>query len=236
MSDDSKQGGAGKGQPLCGRNNKVCRNCKHRYAAGSQETECPECGEDRKCTSPRVRGKTTCRMHGSGGSKAREPKFLLGPNLSKRVNRILNHPELFELANEIAVNEARLEELAGASDKFNYLDWGSRMDKAIERANYSVKIGNRQQVLDVLDEINDLREEEIGNILTWAEMRETMKLHALLVKERHSMMIETQAMVSVTQLLEVITAVQRVIFKVVKDPVDRKYVIQEIRSFYADKP
>ena len=63
-----------------------------------------------------------------------------------------------------------------------------------------------------------------------------MKLHALLVKERHNMMMETEQTIAVTQLVEIIAAVQRVILKVVRNPEDRKYVMQELRGYYADQP
>lgn len=224
---DFKKGG----QPICGRKVKVCRKCQYRYPKGDKALACSKCGETRFCQSTKVRGLDTCRMHGDH-KKAHEPKFLLGPNLSKRVNRILNHPELFDLANEFAANEARMEELLQIADEFSYAQWGIEMDRAIQNAERSVKFGERAAVLLALENIAELRKKELQHVYTWAEYRECVKLSELLVRSRHSMQIETQAMVSVTQLVEIISAVQRVIFKVIKNPTDRKYIIEELRSFY----
>jgi len=176
-------------------------------------------------------------MHGDNKEAHKpEPKLILGPNLSEKVNRILAHPQLFELANEIALNESRLEQLGAAIDKFSYVNWGQAMDKQIEAAYQAAKFGKRDVVLMTLEEIQELRKTELAHLYAWAEMREVMKLHALLVKERHNMMMETEQTIAVTQLVEIIAAVQRVIFKVVRNPEDRKYVMQELRGYYADQP
>lgn len=222
------------GQPICGRKNKNCRKCKYRYPKGSKATKCPECNETRFCQSAKVHGLDTCRMHGDHKKAHPEPKFLLGPNLSKRVNRILAHPELYELANEIAANEARTEQLLQLADKFSYANWGEKIDRAVQEAHKAASFGERGAVLDALKAIEEARKEELSNLLTWAEIRETWKLHALLVRDRHTMMLEKEQMVSITQLLEVIVSVQRIIFKVIRSPEDRRYVGQEIRRLYGD--
>lgn len=224
------------GQPPCGRRNKNCRKCKYRYPKGSKATKCPKCGETRFCQSAKVHGLDTCRMHGDSKKHHPEPKFLLGPNLTERVNRILAHPELFELANEIAANEARTEQLLQLADKFSYANWGERIDKAVQNAHRAASFGERGAVLLALEAIEEARKEELSNLLTWAEIRETWKLHALLVRDRHTMMIEKEQMVSMTQLLEVIVSIQRIIFKVIRNPEDRKYVGQEMKRLYGNSP
>lgn len=224
------------GQPPCGRKNKNCRKCHYRYPKGSKATECPNCKETRFCQSAKVHGLDTCRMHGDNKKLHPEPKLLLGPNLTERVNRILNHPELYELANEIAANESRMEQLLQVADKFSYANWGEKIDWAVKNAHQAANFGKRDAVLEALEAIEEARKEELSNLYTWAEIRETIKLHSLLVRDRHTILMETQQMVSVTQLLEVIVSVQRIIFKVIRNPEDRKYVGQEIRRLYGDGP
>lgn len=64
------------GIPNCGRKKKVCRHCGHRFPREEKELiNCPECGEDRRCTLPGVGSGGACRFHGGAS-----PQGVMHPN------------------------------------------------------------------------------------------------------------------------------------------------------------
>lgn len=226
MSEDQKP------QPPCGHLNKNCRKCKYRYKKGDRSIVCPECGESRPCRTPRIKGKNACRMHGGKGGRPPGPKYVLGPNLSQKINRVLAHPELYDLATEMSALTNRTEDLLNMSESFDHSKWGQKVDAAINRAIGAVRHGQQSTTFEILNELKDMRREEVVNDNLWFEIRENIKLQNVLAQTRHRIMLETEQTISVLQVMEVIGQIQRIFFRVIRNPADRRWVIEEIRKFY----
>jgi hypothetical protein len=96
----------------CTARTKKCRDCGHRYEAGDKGWNCPNCGEDRKCTNDAIYPYNVCRMHGAGGGRPPiHGKFSIPSKIADRFNAIRQDPELMSLAYNIALSETRTDEL-----------------------------------------------------------------------------------------------------------------------------
>ncbi len=220
-----------KAQPQCGKRNKNCRKCAHHYAKGDKSWECPKCGEDRHCHTPRVVGLETCRMHGGKGGVQPGPKYVLGENLTSRINRLLRHPELFEMGNEIAVNQLRMNELLELTENMGS-GLASRFDEGLAIAREGARSHDQGLTESGLNIVIDALAEEKANSTTWRELREHLKLHNLMITSYQKMMVEQEQMVTTLQLVEVISSIQRIMFRVITNADDRQWVVREMREFF----
>lgn len=218
----------------CGRRKKVCRQCGFRWKGGDKTTVCDRCGEDRRCRGPIKGGTDTCRMHGGDGSPGPGPKYVLGDKLNHGINRLLQHPELHTLSVEMAANSTRVEQLLRRTEESDTAGFGELVDKGMNMVQSAIIEGDRGKAQKGIDLIREARAKERSEFSIWYELREHLKLQTAMASKQQDMMLKSEIMISVVHLREVLTTFQRIVFRVVKSPEDRKWVIQQMKQFYQE--
>lgn len=221
-----------KPQEPCGKLNKNCRSCQHRFKAGVRTVECPNCGEDRRCRTPKLKGKKACRMHGGNAGRKPGPKYILGDKLNRSMNRLLGHPDIFTLGNEIAANQHRIEELLRLSEEIEAIGLGPLIDKGLEMIEWGIINGDENKMRRGSDMIKEARMKARAHNSVWEELREHMKLDVSMKTSQQKMRLEAEEMISVIHVREVISTFQQILFRVIKNPEDRKFVIDKMREYY----
>lgn len=113
MADSDKPEQTTAGIPNCGRRKKACRRCGHRFPKEERELiNCPECGEDRRCTLPGTGSGGACRFHGGGS-----PQGVMHPNWKNgsrsRYSPFARLPKKFQpIIEEVAEDVLDLTDLA----------------------------------------------------------------------------------------------------------------------------
>lgn len=219
-----------KPQPPCGRRNKSCRECKYRYKAGDKTWECPKCGVDRHCATPKMHGYETCRMHGGKGTQKKE-KVILTDKLSATFNRILEEDELLELSFERGMTLAQLEELLKAWSESDTAGVGQEVDKGLSIAHSGLINRKESQVQKGLNIINEARSVEKRKESLERRSLELIKVRQLLVTSDHRMRLDSEIQVTGTELLEVLSFFQSLMFTLLKDrPTDQTWFMRKFRE------
>ncbi len=220
-------------QPPCGRRNKSCRKCKYRYKAGDKTWECPKCGTDRHCATPKMNGYETCRMHGGKGTPKKE-KIILSTKLSQTFNRILAEDGLLELSFERGMVLSQLEELYQSWAESDTSGVGLEVDKGLAIAQAGL-VGQRTgQVQKGLTIINNARSVEKRKESLEKRSLELVKVRQLLVTSDHRMRLDSEIQVTGTELVEILSWFQSLMFTLLKDrPTDRTWFMRKFRSKWA---
>lgn len=211
----------------CKANNRNCRACDHVYVKGSKLDRCPECGEMRRCENAKKKNRPTCRMHGSSGGRPPSQKYRVAKSIENAYNRILQSPEIFTLAQEVAIVGSRVSQL------------NDYMDTYAEAANYeAIRIAHSKIQNGVLGQrFTKINEglQELDKALVpieaqsklWLELNDQIEMSRRLVATQHRWMKDSDQTVSMTEVVEIIADFTTMVFKYIKTPQDRQAFTNE---------
>lgn len=226
----------------CSARTKVCRKCGYRYIKGDKTLKCPECGFDRRCRNKPAPGFTVCRMHGALGaaSQAGIGKFFVANQIAKAYNRVLNHPQLLSLGQEMALLTARTDDLmemlethdarAAAAElpavlamlEALYLDMRAKPEDFVV-----VYIKGFRHILNLLTEVLDpIRIEHA----LWHEVRENVEAVRRISDTERRWLQSNDQLIPAGQVVEVILTMQRITLKYIRAPQDRISFANDMRS------
>lgn len=214
----------------CNAKNKNCRDCGFRYPKGSQKLKCPECGEERRCGNKKIKGRPTCRMHGSKGGPKPGRKYTIAKNIEAAYNRVLNSPEAIDLSQEIAIAGARVSQLNNLLDE----GWDAANYSAIRKAHEIIQraamTSNLSLVARGISELDIALAPIEAQSKLWHEINEQLEMVRRLQATRHKWLKDSDQMVTMNEVVEILADFTRMVFKYIKSPQDRADFAQECRE------
>lgn len=210
--------------------NSKCFNCYHKFDK-ERLTECPKCGADRRCRKGRVKGTNVCWVHGAaGGGVPKHGRYMAPANILAQYNRVIQDPNLLNLASEIALLSGRTQ---GIMDVLNELEIPAAIDQlnvASVELRTAVQTNDRSGAFDALDKIDEALQVLQKERICWAEARDTMRLHSEMTMKQSLLMKDAEELIPKVQVLEVIVWVNRIAVKYIRAAEDRKAYSREILS------
>lgn len=214
----------------CTARNKNCRDCGFRYPAGSKKVKCPKCGEERRCGNKKITGRATCRMHGSKGGSKPGRKYTIAKNIEDAYNRVLGSPEAIDLSQEIAIAGARVSQLNTLLDEgtesANYL--------AIREAHATIQraamTSNLSLIARGISELDIALAPIEAQSRLWHELNEQLEMVRRLQATNHKWLKDSDQMVTMNEVVEILADFTRMVFKYIQSPQDRAEFAQECRE------
>jgi hypothetical protein len=226
----------------CSARTKVCRQCGYRYFKGDKTLKCPECKFDRRCRNKPIFGFTVCRMHGAlgGVATAGAGKFFVASQIAKAYNRVLNHPQLLSLGQEMALLTARTDDLMEMLESHDaraaaaelptvlalletvFLDMRREPDVAC-----AMYLKQFRHVLNLLTEVIDPIRIEHS---LWHEVRENVEAVRRISDTERRWLQSNDQLIPAGQVVEVILTMQRITLKYIRLPQDRLSFANDMRA------
>ncbi|KKL06066.1 hypothetical protein LCGC14_2599750 [marine sediment metagenome] len=212
----------------CRANNKNCRACDHVYVKGSKLDSCPECGEERRCENPKIKKRPTCRMHGSkGGRPPSSRKYRVAKSIEDAYNRILGDKDIFTLSQEIAIIGSRVQQLNDQMDTYadaaNYeairLAYTDIQDGVLGQ-KFSMINGGLQKLDKALVPIE-------AQAKLWQQLNTQIEMYRRIAATQHRWMKDSDQMVTMNEVVEIIADFTTMVFKYIKTPQDRQAFTKE---------
>lgn len=213
---------------LCGHRNKNCTHqaggCGHKYKKGDKSWVCPECGQDRRCNSPKVKDATACRMHGGSPNRKMDParRYAAPLAILDIYNERLADPDLLNMAQEIAAIQARnfqLFEMIDANDPslaLQQLLEGLRMiDLGLTQTNFFKIRDGYQLCMESLDPI-------VLQAQGWIELRNNFDLQTKMTDKQRDWLMQDRDMMPAAHVIETIIYVFREASKYIRDKNDKR--------------
>lgn len=233
------------GEPnQCTARTKNCRECGHRYKKGDKTWECPNCGEERRCTNMALDTYTVCRMHGARGGKPPNVKTAIPQRFEKAFNHLAEHPYLWDLADQqIALNLRYSELFNGLDDieethlsvdfqavmkSLNDLEDTLRSLPTKNNAEYKALQNSFKALGKMRDEFMPAYREEV----IWAKITH---MGEYIRKNYDTTMKHLQAdeqMVPIAMVIEVLSVINREALLFITDRQDRKTFNERLRVYF----
>ena len=198
----------------------------HHYA-GSARCQHWNYNKGRQCLKLPVSGSTVCRSHGAGSPLKGRPggRQLIHGRRSKRMpgrlmaayEASLTDPEQLSLTNEIAVVDARLDELLGQLGDDSHPSWddaGAALDKFL-----AVVAGGGSQAEHTLalDSLRSVVKKGGTEMDSWAGYREAVEQRRKLADTERKLRMDMQSTMDMQTLMATLGAVVSIIKEHVKD-------------------
>lgn len=217
-------------RPKCSAKTKNCRNCGYRFPAGSDELACPECGEDRSCKNYALPGCSVCRMHGGKGGRPPSQKYILPSQIQRTYNRILQSGKMVDLSHEIAIIGSRIEQLMKLLDEFDSQINAQRARDAVEQMEGALLSGNRSTQFAALDQLRSALSPMEATNLIWHQLNDQIEIARKTILSQHKILHENRQMVTMEEVVELLVYFQRIVFRYITNPADRKALSLELRE------
>jgi len=210
--------------------NSKCFKCYHTFDK-VRLTECPNCGADRRCRKGRVEGSTVCWVHGAaGGGVPKHGRYMAPASILAQYNRVIQDPDLLNLASEIALLSGRTQGLMDILDDLEVPSAINTLNVAAAKLRVAVATQNRSDALDALDIMDEALKVLHKERLCWHEARDTMRLSGEMTVRQNVLMKDAGELIPRVQVLEVIVWVNRIAVKYIRAAKDKKAYSREILS------
>lgn len=213
----------------CTANTKNCRECEFRYPAGSNLSKCSACGEERQCKNRKHKDRATCRIHGSKGGGTPGRKFTIAKVIEHAYNRVLASPDVINLSQQIAISGSRISQLNELLDEYTEVaNYGSirKAHRALQTAALTGDIGGVNEAIVELDAAL-MPIEAQGKL--WLKMNDQLEVDRRLVATQQKWLKDSDQMVTMIEVVEIIAHFTRMVYKYLKNPIDRKAFADECR-------
>jgi len=222
-------------EAYCGHRNKNCTHqaggCGYRYKKGDKSWVCPECGQDRRCNSQKVKDSTACRMHGGSPNRRRDPvaRYAAPLSILEVYNERLADPDLLNVAQEIAAVQARTQQIFTMIDDNdpslalqNLITGMKVIDVGLARTDfYKIRAGF-QMCSEALDPI-------ILQARGWIELRENFDLQTKMTDKQREWLLQDREVWPVSYALEIFIQFFREANKYIRDRADKRHFSDAIK-------
>ncbi|NIM22477.1 MAG: hypothetical protein GTN64_08715 [Candidatus Latescibacteria bacterium] len=219
---------------------KRCGECDFKYAAGDPTWVCPNCSAHRQCKNVAAFPYSVCRMHGAGGGRPpRDGKFIPPMQVAEAFNAIYNDPKMLSLAFNIAMLEARSDEILRMINEKDsraiayeigttindLLDVVYLTDEKFEKA----KVDNTELVV-VADRLLKLLEGPIIEQKLWGEFNRQQEVIRRLNDTERKWIDQHDMMVPMSQVIEAIAIVINFALRAIKATKDKAWFARQMRA------
>lgn len=180
----------------------------------------------RQCESRPILGTSKCRAHGGRSLKGaaagnhitgRYSKFL-PVRLVDRYKAGLKNPDLIALRDEIALMDARVQELLQKVGEGESADVWKRLREKRALVIAANQHGEQQAVAALLNDILGLIEQGSGDYAVWMEIRDSLDVRRKLVEAETRRLVQAQLMLSTDEAMALVAQMAGIIQKHVQDP------------------
>ena len=228
----------------CTARTKRCRKCGYEYPPGDKATVCPQCGTERRCRAPRYHGMAVCAQHGGRASEAAAKKrTTVGDTTKLRVahriynaySRVLAHPSLLSLSEEIAVVTAAGERLLEMIDRLDVSAAAEDIARCVAQVEQAVANDDRRAAAKAIVALRKALDPVRIEHRLWSEYRENLELQRRLVETERRYLISDEQYVPIAEVLEALIIIQRVTMRYIPNPADRAAFAAELRRMLPER-
>lgn len=226
----------------CQRRNRACQprsgGCGHRFKADDKSWVCPQCGQDRRCVSQKLKDRVTCRMHGGAKGSGRAPssmKYMAPQVILDDYNKVLEDTDLLTLSHEVGMLTAYSQQLMDLMDEQNAVLANRELRIAVQKIDKGSYDLNMQLIREGLREIYRALDPLTLQVLAWSEIKDNWKLQVTLAKAQNEWLKEKDEMMPRKHVLEVLIWMNRIGLKYIRDPADRQRYGEEVLSLLPKK-
>lgn len=239
---------------------KTCQNpeCKYKFAAGDKSWNCPNCGRYRRCNAKAVHPFTVCRMHGAGGGRPPTTgKFIPPQQIADAYNAVYEDPSLLSLATNIALSEARTQDLLAMIDDNDIraqagdISVGLNMllnavvasAEEIERVSgipqfaededgepFEWNLQNSEWMIKQIREIREALTPAVHAQKVWRQVNEQLEITRRLNDTERKWIDQHDQMVPMSQVIEAMAIVIRMALKFIPNAQDRSKFAKQMRE------
>lgn len=210
---------------------KHCSKCGYTYTAGDQSWECPECGNDRRCKNPAVKGFNKCRMHGARGGRPPGSKYVFGVTVAAAFNRLFSDPKLWDMTEQQAILGVRFEQLIQRLDEVENKGIDSKyVYTLLSQAHSAVMVENwKTASTNIMMAMKEL-EAPAQEIALWEMIYENIQIANRVSVDNRMLSLKSEEMVHMSQVFELLTFLQQIIFRYIRAEDDRLACLNDIRK------
>lgn len=207
--------------PTEGRCNSLLRHQRNRY-----------------CPNYPIHGRNRCKHHGGKTVQGRDhPAFKSGrwskslpTNLAAKYDELVGDSEIINLGQDIALLDVRLTELLGRLEtEESEFSW-RKARQTFTSLRGALTSGDKTQVRDALQQLNQVLNSGAGADQNWREIREALQERRLLVESERRRLVDMHQMVTVEEVLILVTAISAVVNQNVEDPRARQRIASDIQG------
>jgi len=171
-------------------------------------------------------------MHGANPKGIKSAKYMVSSQISAAFNRIIAHPSLLELSQEIALAATRTDQIM---EMMNDNNPAASVDVIMQAANM-IEVGivthQDSQVRAGMALLRAALDPAFITKRLWEEFRENTELIRRLSETERKWGFANKQAVPINQVLEFTVWLQQLVLKYIPNPVDRGAFAREIRSVF----
>lgn len=211
---------------------RTCRRCKHVFVSTEKlaPRNCPDCGEDRRCTRYVVSGYRFCEYHGGPNPRAGyygKGNGLTGSGkgstfpltrLAAQYNSMAKNGKLLSNRAAIEVIDTRVMELAERIDLNEAPDRLQNLYKLWKKFMHARFHGEELEVLKLQRDIEAEFEAAYTDYAAWSQMFDALDLRRKMVESEVKIAKDLRAIWTAEQVYELMAQIFAAIMRHVQDP------------------
>ena len=228
---------------FCGFLRRVCRNCGAKIDRHEKRPACPECGADRKCGMPVVKGFSECQMH--GGPNPNHGKYGMQKDLNQfpivklaqRYRSVLSDSRILSLRASIEVVRGRIAQLAERIDFNDAPDRLKKINDLWDEYMQAKELDKHAEIIILEQQIKAQFAAAREDYLAWSQMLSAMDLDRKLVDSEIKVVKELHAILTAEDAYDLVAKMLSIILRVF--PGDRRKLRQvqyEFVKLIGDRP
>lgn len=235
----------------CGRSTRRCLTCTHHRRAhtnGADRCVEPKCKCVRfvakPCAQPALEN-GACRLHGGlslagaahpnfrHGGRSKYLQYMHG-KLAEKYQAATTDPDLISLSAELALTEARIADVLEQMDFTASRARWSAAAQALEQLQAAAKAGRAVDVAAASDRLQQVLRAGAADSDAGAQLSDLTDLKRRLAEGQARIVRDTHQMLSMNQLLTIISQVVDVVSRNVKDPREVSAVVTDLKGLVGE--
>lgn len=178
-----------------------------------------------RCKKDAVIGRKTCHMHGgrnrvgvaAPGFKHGRYSAHLPSRLAARFAESVSDPELLNLTHEIALIDARLEDVIARVDAGGAMTLWAQLESVNGRLNHARRSGDTTAIPNIVAELSRLITAGNQEAESWIEVQTLVESRRRLVETERKRRVDMQTMVTADQAMLLVAALTESVRRHVRD-------------------
>jgi hypothetical protein len=169
-------------------------------------------------------------MHGSGGGRPPSKKYRVAKSIEDAYNRILGDEDIFTLSQEIAIIGSRVQQLNDLMDTYAEVANYAAIRLAYRKIQDGVLFAKQGKINDGLQSLDEALVPIEAQSKLWRELNMQIEMYRRIAATQHRWMKDSDQMVTMTEVVEIIADFTSMVFKYLKTPQDRQAFNKECRD------
>ena len=221
------------------------RNKRGRLSMPPDDRRCLARSKQRqdRCQNYREPGLTVCRIHGAKSPSGFEAKGFqtgrysraLPRHLTERFETLVADPEILDLSRDLALLDARAEELIARLESGESSQaWQAARD-ALTRLDAALREDDERELELSMRQLVGILSAAAGREATWRDIRELLQERRLLAETERRRLVDLHQMVTVEELMLFASALVGIVNRYVDDQSTRTAIAVETRALLSNR-